>query len=335
MLHRTGSAPRRGFTLVELLIVIAIILVLAGLLLAAFSTARQSARTLQTTHEIRDLDKAIAEFKTKFGFVPPSHVVERATDGNFYVRQFVVPTRTDQPEYLVFRKMWDRWDPANQTYGAIPGVLPADGVTINPAIPYYPARAGETLDNNQAMVYFLAGPTNQGWSNGGPIAPTGNTKINAFYEFQQGEQLVPFGAGAPRFHDPYGIPYAYFSGNTQNDQFDARAHFPWNTTQTATFQRGATTVTYPVAPLTYDPATDTTATKTVHPFRSPGGKWLNAGRWQIVSAGRDKQFGFGSPIVGATPVIVDFMPGVGDYELKAKGMDDLSNFASGNLGVGQ
>lgn len=328
MRHRAGSTPRQGFTMVELLVVITIIVILIALTLAGIGYARNSARQTQTVNDIRGLDEAVTAFKGKFGVVPPSHIREQATDGNFYIRRFVVPTRIDMPEYRTLRRMYDRWNPETQ------GGLMADNVTITAA--FQPARAGETLDNNQVLVYFLGGPTNQGWSNAGPVAPslTGNTKIPPFFEFPNGEQLVAVGTAAPRFHDPYGVPYAYFSGNTDNDRYDERAQFtsPWTSAGTRTFVWG----TAEVAPATYDPATDTTTTKTAHPMMSPGGKWQAAGRWQIISAGRDKQFGFGSPRLTATPLVIEaYAPGSGNYQLKAPGDDDLSNFSGSMLGVGQ
>ncbi len=349
MRHRAGSTPRRGFTMVELLVVIAIIVVLVALTLSGISVVRHSARQTQTVNDIRGLDEAATSFKNKFGFFPPSHVSEIATDNTGpYIRQFRVPNNIYQAEYRVLRKMYPRWDPANT-----PGAVDASG-NILPASNLLPARAGEILDNNQVMVYFLGGPTNQGWSNAGPFAPspTGNSKIAPFYEFPVGDQLVQVGTAAHRFHDHYGIPYAYFSSNTDNDRYDPRSQFPWASSGTTRTFSGWPTPLEIALPV-FDPATDPniapnatypngqgTKTNTAHPLRSPGGKWLAAGRVQIISAGRDKQFGFGSALLTLTPPvgsdgIIDYTPGSGNYQLKAPGDDDLSNFSGSMLGVGQ
>ncbi|MBI1323883.1 prepilin-type N-terminal cleavage/methylation domain-containing protein [bacterium] len=66
---------RSGFTLVELLVVITIIGLLAGLLLPAINGAVRSAKEAAVSSEISLLDQALASFKTRYGDYPPSFVV--------------------------------------------------------------------------------------------------------------------------------------------------------------------------------------------------------------------------------------------------------------------
>jgi prepilin-type N-terminal cleavage/methylation domain-containing protein len=64
-MSRTPAARRRAFTLVELLIVIAIIGVLMGLLLPAIQAARERARQTQCANHLRNLGTAMQNFATK------------------------------------------------------------------------------------------------------------------------------------------------------------------------------------------------------------------------------------------------------------------------------
>jgi prepilin-type N-terminal cleavage/methylation domain-containing protein len=65
---------RRGFTLVELLVVIAIIGVLVGLLLPAVQAAREAARRMSCSNNMRQVCLAIANFESARKKLPPSSI---------------------------------------------------------------------------------------------------------------------------------------------------------------------------------------------------------------------------------------------------------------------
>jgi len=111
---------RRGFTLIELLVVISIIAVLISLLLPAVQVAREAARRIQCTNNLKQFGIALHSYQDSIGTFPPGYLSRPGSDGDntgpgWGWAAMILPQIEQGPTYNAINFGLAIEDPANQT----------------------------------------------------------------------------------------------------------------------------------------------------------------------------------------------------------------------------
>ncbi|HEV3301354.1 MAG TPA: prepilin-type N-terminal cleavage/methylation domain-containing protein [Planctomycetaceae bacterium] len=149
---RARRAPA-AFTLLELLIAIAIIGILASLILTVAGSANTKAKITQVSVDIQDLSKGIAAFKQRFGVEPPSHITI------YEVGTGSAPAGTgwasDPRSMGIIRQIWPQFD---FSYAAEGGSIDINGDALFTGDGVTGTSSGAiALSGAECLVFFLGG----------------------------------------------------------------------------------------------------------------------------------------------------------------------------------
>jgi prepilin-type N-terminal cleavage/methylation domain-containing protein/prepilin-type processing-associated H-X9-DG protein len=116
--RRCRSRNRFGFTLIELLVALAIIGIVVALLLPAVQSAREAARRIQCTNNLKQLGLAVAGYESTSGCLPPGSLPRMSSAGlyeDFSVFVRLLPLLEQQTTYNATNFNLTSYDAPNRT----------------------------------------------------------------------------------------------------------------------------------------------------------------------------------------------------------------------------
>ncbi len=300
---RTSLAHRRGFTLVELLIVMVVIAVLVAATVPAVMSAINKAKVAQITTELTQLDSAIEQYKTENGGAYP-------------------PDFTAFPESPVFEK---------ELYDHMLKCFPRCGqnlslwkdVNVGTANLYKPS----TLDPAEALVFWLSSLRNNPqrplpWIDGS-AQDNSNGPLKKYFEFEVARLRDLDQDGWLEYYpkNSADAPYVYFNSRTYGFQaLGASYGYP----------RQNLSMAYPQPAYVPQFGRARPYAKQVDPMNLANVlEWVNPNKYQIVCAGLDRYFGDDTPNPGnATMVLAKLFP-IGDNYTPVVEDDNITSFTQG------
>jgi prepilin-type N-terminal cleavage/methylation domain-containing protein len=244
---------RQGFTLVELLVAIAIIAILIALIMAGVSMMRGKQAISTTQIEIREMKVGLENFKTKFGVYPPSQIT-------------VAPNAAgvDAESKRILLTMWPSLDFA--------AAFGAGGWGLSGPV---------TLKGDQCLVFFLGGRHDangcQGFSTSkvNPFMAGGSDREQPFFKFKA-NRLLKRDAASPFYSYGDGFFKTLYKGV---EQLPCYAYFA--PTRIGGYD-GATA---------HCAALKDAKGNFPMPYKESATVYLNKQTYQIISAGQDTFWG--------------------------------------------
>jgi prepilin-type N-terminal cleavage/methylation domain-containing protein len=323
---RQTSERRPAFTLIELVVVIAIILALAALLLSAVFKAVGLGDELKNANDIRQLDLAVQAFLTKYNvpYIPSQFVLCESIDGYFTANPTPKTDLLHQDSFQYLQRLFPRLVKTDTS--SPPKFIWASGASIDWNGDGNPDGPGDKiLQGQECLVFFLGGiPDASGGLGAFRCRGFSTDSTNPanfltaqmnppFYDFKSERLAVGQSGTGNFFHylDAYGSlnstksrPYAYFSSYKSANNY--------------------LRISSSGAPAFIN---DCLALNVV-PYGS-GSNFQNPNTFQIISAGKDQVFGSSGATWRAAIASDIYPPGIAG----GGGADDQANFYQRPLGV--
>jgi prepilin-type N-terminal cleavage/methylation domain-containing protein len=310
----TNRKDRVGFTLVEMLVVLLIIVILAGLISAVTIRGLHRAKVAAIGVEINQLSMALEKYKTELGGEYPPDFSDLSSNGQTLILRHIARAF---PHYSISTWANLRTEILNTTNPAVD----INTITLNPstALRFW---LGGMSDAQGRPIGFSKDPAH-------PFDNTTSSRIGPFFEFDPG-RLQNNAYYAPGIIAGTGQPYIYLRAELGQPE-PKREYYNYNGTS-YTFNRW--------------PTSGTQITQPYWDQRNMG--WVNPASFQILCCGLDGKFGKENvyptvltpdwtPITGTIPadvltalkndVIGNSFP-AGNFDH----IDDQTNFTKGTIG---
>ncbi|MCA9011850.1 MAG: prepilin-type N-terminal cleavage/methylation domain-containing protein [Planctomycetaceae bacterium] len=246
--HHTGlkSAPRHGFSLIELLIVIVIIGILMALILPALRGVTGRAAVVEQSAEFSKIDTSISQFASDMGVEPWSELV--LTEDTAVTAWDATPALSLSRTRI--RRMWPQFSFSGQID------FNGDGLFTGDSGP----DATVTLSGSECLLFFLGGIMNRDADGNGsidaaeaalppafvgfsknpvnPFSKTGTNRQGPWFTFDVGRFQDSDNDGMPEYSPTLGdakVPVHYASSNNGQGYFSGVAIYvqadgrtPWN-----------------------------------------------------------------------------------------------------------
>ncbi len=343
--------PRRGgFTLVEILVVITIIGILAGLIIPAVVAARNSARRALIVTEIGQLDMALKEYKNQHGDYPPDFYGTNLPDGDPRIISVRTPARAAVLRHL--RKRFPRLVIPSGTVDEQWALLAdelllynirIDMLTPGNALVFWLGGLPETGGGTK-LVGFSANPRNP-FDPGTDVDGDGiwerGPRVQPLYTFPE-ERIMGYNQdtgvwGPPPWFGPQGLEMAYVYFKARVDSTTGRPEYGYTIDNGNTFEPYRFPFTGFVGnvcrPYLDAVPVDNNGNPMPMDLENPAlvRTWKEAKTFQIISAGLNDMFGCEDSACA--------QPGL-PFRCTAKGEgfcglgdehDNITNFSQGKL----